>query len=98
MDWNKDEVKGLRVSLHMTQMEFAELLGCRQQTISEWEQGLYFPGNAYGKLLTQVKSRVPESFAYKKPLNPKVLPKTSPLKEEDLSEIYEERPFDPAID
>jgi DNA-binding XRE family transcriptional regulator len=55
MSWNGESVKKLRQKLGYTQNEFAEALGCRQQTISEWEQGLYAPANAYGKLLDQIK-------------------------------------------
>jgi transcriptional regulator with XRE-family HTH domain len=49
--WDKEAVKVLRKSLRLTQCEFAKRLGCRQQTVSEWEQGVYEPANAYGKLL-----------------------------------------------
>ena len=50
--WNKTEVKKLRAHLGLSQDEFAQKLGCRQQTISEWELGLYQPKNAYSRLLT----------------------------------------------
>ena len=55
MHWNKESVLELRHKLGLTQMELAKLLGCRQQTVSEWELGLYAPANAYGKLLTQLR-------------------------------------------
>jgi hypothetical protein len=74
-------------------MEFAELLGCRQQTISEWELGLYAPANAYGKLLSQIKFRAPiiarpHTESYVQPKND----------HEFFNEPQYERPFDPAID
>jgi hypothetical protein len=37
----------------------AEGLGCRQQTISEWELGMYGPKNAYQKLLTMFFGSAP---------------------------------------
>lgn len=45
--------------LGMTQAQLSRELGCRQQTISEWEQGLYEPANAYGKLLTIMERTAP---------------------------------------
>ena len=49
--WNADSIRKFRKSLGMTQAEFANELGSRQQTISEWELGMYVPKNAYCKLL-----------------------------------------------
>jgi DNA-binding transcriptional regulator YiaG len=51
MKWEQQSIKSLREKLGLTQVEFARQLGCRQQTISEWELGIYVPGNAYGRLL-----------------------------------------------
>ena len=93
MTWDKDAVKQLRQSLELTQNEFAELLGCRQQTISEWEQGLYAPANAYGKLLSQLKVKTPHfsRVSYSRQQED-VLP--VPVSGENEYD----RPFDPAID
>jgi DNA-binding transcriptional regulator YiaG len=44
--WNADTVRALRRHLGFTQQEMAEHLGTRQQTISEWERGLYAPRGA----------------------------------------------------
>jgi DNA-binding transcriptional regulator YiaG len=41
----------------MTQQELAGELGTRQQTISEWEIGLYTPRGASAKLLSIVAER-----------------------------------------
>jgi DNA-binding XRE family transcriptional regulator len=41
--WNGDLIKGLRAHLGMSQAQLAEMLGVRQQTISEWETGMYAP-------------------------------------------------------
>lgn len=57
--WDAAQVRQLRVGLELSQTEFAELLGCRQQTVSEWETGMYLPGNAYGRLLDMLRTRVP---------------------------------------
>ena len=51
MTWTKEAIRDLRLRLGLTQSEFAFKLGCRQQTVSEWELGIYAPGNAYGRLL-----------------------------------------------
>jgi len=39
--WSKEEVRALRQHLNLTQARLAEELGTRQQTISEWENGMY---------------------------------------------------------
>jgi len=52
--WSKEEVKGLRQHLNLTQMKLAEELGTRQQTISEWEKGMYRPRGASATLLSIV--------------------------------------------
>ena len=55
--WHKDSVKGLRRHLKMTQQEFADELGARQQTVSEWETGLYKPRGTSARLLSIVAER-----------------------------------------
>ena len=39
--WDDTHIKALRKHLGLTQQEMADRLGTRQQTISEWELGLY---------------------------------------------------------
>lgn len=55
--WSKEEVKALRQHLNLTQMKLAEELGTRQQTISEWEKGMYRPRGASATLLSIVAER-----------------------------------------
>ena len=50
--WNAESIRQSRKARGLTQAELAESLGCRQQTISEWELGMYEPKNAYQKLLS----------------------------------------------
>ena len=47
----------------LTQRELAETLGTRQQTISEWEKGMYRPRGASSMLLTIVAERA--QFEYR---------------------------------
>lgn len=63
--WNAELVKGLRRHMGLTQMEFARELGVRQQTVSEWETGVYEPTLATSKHLTLVAEKA--SFAYGQP-------------------------------
>ncbi len=49
--WNSETIRAARKARGLTQAQFAEALGCRQQTISEWELGMYTPKNAYQRLL-----------------------------------------------
>ena len=60
--WSKEEVRALRQHLNLTQVKLAEELGTRQQTISEWEKGMYRPRGASATLLTIVAER--SGFTY----------------------------------
>jgi len=55
--WDSQRVRALRQHLGLTQQEMAEQLGTRQQTISEWETGMYQPRGASSTLLTMVAER-----------------------------------------
>jgi len=50
-------VRALRQHLGVTQRQLAEDLGTRQQTISEWETGLYQPRGTARTLLTIIAER-----------------------------------------
>ncbi len=52
--WDKDSIQALRRHLGLTQQEMAERLGTRQQTISEWETGMYEPRGTSATLLSFV--------------------------------------------
>ena len=54
MRWDSAHVKALRQHLRLTQRELADRLGTRQQTISEWENGMYKPRGASSTLLSMV--------------------------------------------
>ena len=60
--WRSTEVKQLRHWLKLTQTAFADELGVRQQTISEWETGAYQPRGASARLLDIVAERA--GFTY----------------------------------
>ena len=55
--WDSKGVRALRERLGLTQREMADHLGTRQQTISEWETGMYQPRGASSTLLTMVAER-----------------------------------------
>jgi len=61
--WDAKSVRGLRRHLEATQAQLAEELGVRQQTVSEWETGLYRPRGASEKLLSMVAER--SGYAYR---------------------------------
>ena len=52
--WNGGRVRALRRHLNMTQQQLSEELGTRQQTISEWETGMYLPRGASRTLLNMI--------------------------------------------
>ena len=52
--WDAGSVKALRQHLGLSQQAMATELGTRQQTISEWETGMYQPRGLSERLLTLV--------------------------------------------
>ena len=56
-EWDKERVRALRKHLSLTQDQMARELGTRQQTISEWERGLYRPRGASKTVLSIVAER-----------------------------------------
>lgn len=60
--WSKEEIRSLRQHLSLTQVKLAEELGTRQQTISEWETGMYRPRGASATLLSIIAER--SGFTY----------------------------------
>ncbi len=61
--WDPDGVRRLRQYLSRTQAELAEELGVRQQTVSEWETGLYRPRGASATVLNIIAERA--GFLYR---------------------------------
>ena len=55
--WDSDLIKALRFQAGWNQAQLAEELGVRQQTVSEWETGVYAPSRAMCKFLTLVAER-----------------------------------------
>jgi DNA-binding transcriptional regulator YiaG len=52
--WDGKHVQALRRHLGLTQSELSSRLGTRQQTISEWETGMYKPRGASATLLSMI--------------------------------------------
>ena len=61
--WDSQGIQALRRHLGLTQRELADRLGTRQQTVSEWETGMYKPRGASATLLSIVAERA--KFEYK---------------------------------
>ncbi len=61
--WDSEYILALRRHLGLTQRELAERMGTRQQTISEWEKGMYKPRGASSTLLFIIAERA--QFEYK---------------------------------
>jgi len=61
--WDSEQIRTLRRHLGLTQRELADRLGTRQQTISEWEKGMYKPRGTSSTLLSIVAERA--KFEYK---------------------------------
>lgn len=58
--WNQDAIKALRKHMRLTQTQFAQELGVRRQTVSEWENGVYQPDRSTAKHL----ERIAEQYAF----------------------------------
>jgi DNA-binding transcriptional regulator YiaG len=54
LQWDSRRIQALRRHLGLTQREFSRRLGTRQQTISEWETGMYQPRGASATLLSLI--------------------------------------------
>lgn len=52
--WNSELIKALRLHMGLTQAEFADRLGVRQATVSQWENKAYEPTLATSKYLTLI--------------------------------------------
>jgi DNA-binding transcriptional regulator YiaG len=52
--WDAARLQALRRHLRMTQQQLADELGMRQQTVSEWETGVYRPRGASVRLLSVI--------------------------------------------
>jgi len=55
--WDAESIRALRDHLGLTQERMSGELGTRQQTISEWETGMYRPRGGMNRLLTLVAER-----------------------------------------
>ena len=62
VQWDDQRIRALRRHLGFTQAELAQEMGTRQQTISEWETGIYRPRGASATLLGIIAERA--SFDY----------------------------------
>jgi len=60
--WDAERLLSLRRQLGLTQQQLAHELGVRQQTVSEWETGVYQPRGASARMLGIVAERA--GFAY----------------------------------
>ncbi|MBI4213929.1 MAG: helix-turn-helix domain-containing protein [Chloroflexi bacterium] len=65
--WTAGRVRELRKSLDLTQERFAQHLGVRQQTISEWETGVYVPRGASARVLDLVAEKVEFQYGLEAP-------------------------------
>lgn len=55
--WNSAAVKALRKHMGLTQAKFAQEMGVRRQTVSEWENGVYAPDRSTAKHLALIAAQ-----------------------------------------
>lgn len=53
-EWSAEQIRALRLYMQRTQRQMADELEVRQQTISEWENGLHRPHRSMQRVLTMV--------------------------------------------
>ena len=68
--WDGERIQALRCHLRLTQRELADRLGTRQQTISEWERGLYKPRGTSSTLLSIVAEKAEFRYQAKSKTEP----------------------------
>ena len=61
--WDAESIQALRRHLGLTQQEMSDRLGTRQQTISEWETGMYQPRGTSATLLSLIAERASFNYA-----------------------------------
>jgi DNA-binding transcriptional regulator YiaG len=66
ISWEKENIKALRKHLGKTQAEFATDMGIRQQTVSEWEIGMYEPRGTSSTLLSIIAEKANFKYSAKK--------------------------------
>ncbi len=64
--WDEHSVASLRKHLGWTQQKMAEEMGIRQQTVSEWEKGIYQPRGTSATLLNIIAERAEFSYEAKR--------------------------------
>ena len=62
-EWDAESIKALREHMGLSQQALADELGTRQQTISEWETGMYKPRRSTGNYLSLVAERAGFEYA-----------------------------------
>jgi len=60
--WDGQAVLALRRHMGLNQAGLAEVLGVRQQTVSEWERGIYAPTRARSKHLSLIAEKAAFPF------------------------------------
>ncbi|PSN11150.1 transcriptional regulator [filamentous cyanobacterium CCT1] len=58
IDWKGNAVKALRLYKGLSQEQFANELGVRRETVSEWENSRYEPDRSKRKLLSLIAKQV----------------------------------------
>ena len=61
-EWSAEQIRALRLHMQRTQRQMADELEVRQQTISEWENGLHRPHRSMQRVLTMVAEQA--GFTY----------------------------------
>jgi DNA-binding transcriptional regulator YiaG len=61
--WDGELIKALRRHMGLSQSEFAQELGVRQQTVSDWETSVYDPRLSTSKYLTLVAEKAGFTYA-----------------------------------
>ncbi|MFH1651898.1 MAG: helix-turn-helix transcriptional regulator [Chloroflexota bacterium] len=68
--WHHESIQALRRHLGLTQQEMAQRLGTRQQTISEWETGMYHPRGTSNTLLSMIAEQAEFRYQATTPKKP----------------------------
>ncbi len=95
--WNAGTIRGLRKFLRLTQSAFSNQLCVRQQTVSEWETGVYEPRGASSTLLNLVATGAGYGLVDRGESDPQPAPETK-IELPRLTPKFAEPSAEPMID
>jgi len=55
VEYSKEEIKDIRISLNLSQRTFADILGVSQRTVEAWESGANSPAGSSSRIIEWIE-------------------------------------------